>query len=745
VGEFHYSRYPQAEWRDELLKMKAGGLNTVSSYVFWIHHEEEQGQFDWSGQRSLREFLKTCHEVGLKVLVRMGPWDHGEVRNGGYPDWLGITPDWVEWYGTKFRPRDPVFMRFAERLFQEQSAQMAGLLWKDGGPVIGVQLDNECSQGEYLLALKRLARSVGVDVPLYVVTGWQGWRGGIPKAGLLPLFGAYADAFWDSNIENCRKEFIFTDVRALNGLGAQATDENSQDSQPLNQFPYACVEIGPGMVSSYNRRVKIVPEDVVAMALTKLGSGNNMPGYYMYHGGMNPDGKLSDLNEAHPWKMPVKDYDFQTALGAFGQVREQFHLLRQQHLFLQDFGASLARMTPFFPDQRPAGVTDLSTLRWAVRTDGERGFLFFVNRQSYQALPAHDGVQFALKTNAGVLRIPRQPVTIPSGSYGIWPVKLDCDGVSLEYATAQPLCRGLDDRGNPAYLFTALPGIEPELVLQADSSRVAAPAGETEANGSEVRIHHIQAGTLPAACVTAPDGRTVSFVVLTPAQARQLCRVHFAGRDRLILFVATVLADGDDLRLQADAAEALSLSMFPPVSCVMVGERKLQGTADGIFTRFTPENLPVPSPIKATAVLERPASPTLPKLQGTNDETWQQAEVYKLNLSGIEANRHIRLDIHYIGDAARIYVGNRLFNDHYFNGDPISLGLWRIPHEQWPQIRLRVLPYTDELNERLPLETQRKVEQAKAAAVLNRVTISVKEQIELCIHPGASTPAPDRA
>ena len=39
-GEFHYSRCPATEWRDELLKIKAGGVSIVSTYVFWIHHEE---------------------------------------------------------------------------------------------------------------------------------------------------------------------------------------------------------------------------------------------------------------------------------------------------------------------------------------------------------------------------------------------------------------------------------------------------------------------------------------------------------------------------------------------------------------------------------------------------------------------------------------------------------------------------------------------------------------------------------
>ena len=41
MGEFHYSRYPEAQWEQELLKMKAAGINIVSVYVIWIHHDAE--------------------------------------------------------------------------------------------------------------------------------------------------------------------------------------------------------------------------------------------------------------------------------------------------------------------------------------------------------------------------------------------------------------------------------------------------------------------------------------------------------------------------------------------------------------------------------------------------------------------------------------------------------------------------------------------------------------------------------
>jgi beta-galactosidase len=46
MGEFHFSRYPEAEWEQEILKMKAAGVQIVSAYVIWIHHEQTEGVFD---------------------------------------------------------------------------------------------------------------------------------------------------------------------------------------------------------------------------------------------------------------------------------------------------------------------------------------------------------------------------------------------------------------------------------------------------------------------------------------------------------------------------------------------------------------------------------------------------------------------------------------------------------------------------------------------------------------------------
>jgi len=47
-----------------------------------------------------------------------------------------------------------------------------------------------------------------------------------------------------------------------------------------------------------------------------------------------------------------------------------------------------------------------------------------------------------------------------------------------------------------------------------------------------------------------------------------------------------------------------------------------------------------------------------------------------------------------MGDAARLYMGDRLILDHYYNGDPMSVALWRIPHKEWAKLRVKILPYT---------------------------------------------------
>ena len=288
-GEYHYTRGSVEMWRDELLKMKSGGIDIVATYIFWIHHEEVEGDWDWSGCRDLKRFVALCQEHGLYSYLRIGPWAHGECRNGGFPDWLVHGP-------YKLRSTDPAYMAKVARVYEQIFSQVGALLWKQGGPIVGIQIENEYSgPPDYMEALKTLAVDTGFDVPLYTRTGWTRTKPALPFGELLPLFGQYPDGFWDRQLTQAnsyRNAYLFGPHRAETGLGAIGPSTTGATAPQESAYPYFCCEIGGGMASSYHRRLHIAPMDVAAVALIKLATGNNLQGFYMYHGGTNPVGKL---------------------------------------------------------------------------------------------------------------------------------------------------------------------------------------------------------------------------------------------------------------------------------------------------------------------------------------------------------------------------------------------------------------------------------------------------------------------
>ena len=127
MGEFQYSRSFLGDWDIDLKKMKALGINTVATYVFWIHHEESEGEFDFSGNRNIRLFLELCQKNNLSVCLRIGPWVHAECRNGGFPDWILEKP-------CRTRTNDPLYLQYVRRYFTRLYQECKGMMEKDGGP-----------------------------------------------------------------------------------------------------------------------------------------------------------------------------------------------------------------------------------------------------------------------------------------------------------------------------------------------------------------------------------------------------------------------------------------------------------------------------------------------------------------------------------------------------------------------------------------------------------------------------------
>ncbi len=468
MGEIHYSRLPQDEWVSSVCKMKEGGVTVIATYVFWNHIEEKEGVFNWSGQRDLRKFIEICAEEDLPVVLRIGPFCHGEVRNGGIPDWVFAK-------GVKTRTEDPQFLALVERLYRQIFTQLQGLQWKDGGPVMACQFDNEYrGHGSYLMSLKKMAEEIGFDLPFYTRTGWPELKSPVPYGAMLPLYVDYADGFWDRSIAptagNYYKSFNF---KAFRSSTAIASEQIKNQQEKLNegdeQYPYFTCELGGGMMGAYHRRPWLYPVDAYSLAVVKLGSGSNLLGYYMYHGGTNPEADiyLNELQNSPATNyndMPVKNYDFQAPLGEFGQTYPHYYSLRKLHLFMQDFGETLAPMEASFPMPQDLVKGDDKGLRQAYRTLGDSGFVFVNNYERLQNLKAKKGVRFDV---CGV-KFPSRAITVPASTVCIFPVNI----AGIRYATAQLIAR----RDGKIYM-EQIAGIPTEIAVDGKVLKNVKPLG----------------------------------------------------------------------------------------------------------------------------------------------------------------------------------------------------------------------------------------------------------------------------
>mgnify|MGYP000497196734 CR=1 FL=1 len=75
---------------------------------------------------------------------------------------------------------------------------------------------------------------------------------------------------------------------------------------------------------------------------------------------------------------------------------------------------------------------------------GKSGFVFCSNYLYKHSRKDYEDVQFKVRLKGEEVALPRTPMTIGNGSYFFWPFNLELGGATLNYATAQPVCRMLD-------------------------------------------------------------------------------------------------------------------------------------------------------------------------------------------------------------------------------------------------------------------------------------------------------------
>lgn len=631
----HYSRIAAERWDTELAKMAAAGIDVVSTYVFWNHHEEREGEWDFSGNRNVRRFVELCARHGLHVIVRLGPFCHGEVRNGGLPDWL---------YGKSYEVRslDAGFLDALRGLYAHIAQQLRGLYFKDGGPIIAAQVDNEYMASSapwemttgisrewvpsghdgagYLERLRDIAIEEGIDPPMFTCTGWQS---PVPD-DMLPLWGGYAYRpwlFYDGVGAEGMTEHPATDEYRYRRLHGSSTSDGFDPPYDPDSRPYACCEMGGGMFNSYDYRFVLPKRSVDAMANIKLGSGCDFLGYYMFHGGTNPKGAAGFLNEG---QTPKRSYDFQAPLGEFGQVRESYRRLRTLHEFVKAFGPELAGMPVSLQDgQDRIDPSDSETLRYAVRSDGERGFVSIDNFQDHARVPSRHGEQIDVTTGTGE-RIRFTGIGLAEGENCILPFNMDLDGVRLVRANLQPVTV-LRVPGRPFRTFVFLkPDGMDELTFHFEGDIQDVTVGKADFERFMVR------DAAEIVCVTrALAGR---MTVLDGGLA-------FVDDDNALLY-----EDGDGWTLESPRAEN-GIAAYP----------------EGL--------LGSPRPVEPVSVYAR-----MRRLHADRYEIALPAGMGRLFRDQRQV-ADVMLNIAYQGDIGWLFCGDVLIADNFCNGETWQVGL----------------------------------------------------------------------
>ncbi|MCX7985783.1 MAG: beta-galactosidase [Bacteroidales bacterium] len=679
MGEFHFSRYPAKYWDESIKKIKAGGVDIIATYIFWIMHEEEEGIFDWNGDKDLRHFVELCAANNMKLIIRIGPFCHGEIRNGGLPDWLLGRP-------LTIRSNDSLYLWYVERWYKQIAKQVEGLLFRDGGPIIGIQLENEYqhsaspwgltypgqpddwtaaeqdrsitqagvgvasarenSFNEYgdrhMRLLKQLAQQAGLDAPLFTATGW-GYAAVIEKE-TIPVTGAYPYPTWAPL--SLSPFFLYKDLH------------REPDYSPVRyvpeDYPNLTAEIGGGIMVRYERRPTVPPQSLDAVINRFLGSGSNGIGYYMYHGGSSPMGKYAFYSD-EAYGYPKISYDFQAPIGEFGQIRNSYLRLKVLHHFIHAFGNELAPMS-YFPTGFEGKIKpdNLQQLRYAIRTDGKSAFLFMLNFQDHIQSKDIPNVQFKINIAGQSLVLPQKPFTLKSNENVILPINQLLGNSRLLYATVQPLTR-FTNNDTTYYVFFAVDGITPELLIDTKSTFATSEGAKVmELEGN--RLVTVDAGSIPV--LINLKNEKIQLLIINRQMAENSWVIGSKNTPRLIISKALVLDADNNIQLIQKGENQIAFDIFPKRNYV---PKSNFGTVVNISHRSVFESYHITLPTVSSNV----------QIEKISDNKVNLKFLYELK--PYVSDYYLTVD--YVADVAMAFIDGKLVADDFYYGQPWTIGL----------------------------------------------------------------------
>ncbi|XP_029111493.1 beta-galactosidase-1-like protein 2 isoform X2 [Scleropages formosus] len=316
-GSMHYFRVPRAYWNDRMLKMKACGLNTITTYVPWNLHEPERGVFNFRGQLDLLTFINEAAQVGLWVILRPGPYICAEWDLGGLPSWL------LRDRNMTLRTTYAGFTEAVNSYFDELVPRLVPVQFSRGGPIIAVQVENEygsyAKDDQYMSFIKNALESRGICELLLTSDNREGFQSGGVNGALRTI-----------NFQKLTSGMI----KHLDHL------------QP--QRAKLVMEYWSGWFDVWGEdHHTFSAEDMVSVVREVLKQGMSI-NIYMFHGGTN-FGFMNGAVDYGTYKPQITSYDYDAPLSEAGDYTKKYHLLRSLFSSYQMSGENLPEIPALQP------------------------------------------------------------------------------------------------------------------------------------------------------------------------------------------------------------------------------------------------------------------------------------------------------------------------------------------------------------------------------------------------------------
>lgn len=432
---FHYCRTPKELWRDRMLKLKLAGFNTIETYVFWNYHEPIEGQVD---MKELEEFIELAKELGLWMILRIGPYVCAEWDAGGFPHWI-IARQFP------LRSDHPESIKTSQYWYDRVLPIVRKSMITADGPVIMVQIENEYDYWKladqqkmnYLTALAQMVWRAGIDIP--IITNWASQA----RQNTNPVMARIMDTADFYPRWNVQKEIV-------PGLAKLRKEEPAS--------PVGIVELQGGWFSQYGGKLSEEQEGVNAVQLNLLTKstiecGASFLNFYMGHGGTNFEWAARKVTTTYDYAAPIREP---------GGLWDKYYAARSIGNFLDRFGAMVVRA-----GEAESATSTNPDVSVSLRKNDKCGLLFV--REN-----ANDDQQFQLTfPDPGAdgqkkITIPREgKLSIRARGMKMLPLQVAISGAQLCYSTAEILSYG--SLGERNYLIVyGEPGELVEIALAAE-------------------------------------------------------------------------------------------------------------------------------------------------------------------------------------------------------------------------------------------------------------------------------------